>query len=338
MVGPPLSAGHADGANSAQEAGRLIAVDLGGTKCRGALADLGGRIVADDVRATRESGSPFAVLLECVNRLQALAAASSSEVLALVIGVPALIDPQTGLAWAGPNVDWEGFDLVGLLNGQITVPFEVDNDVNLAAIGHAWFGEGVDVPSFVTLSIGTGIGGAVVVDGKLVRGRHNAAGEIGYLKLPTSLSPTLPARFEDLASGKAIWARAPVLFAAAGDEGDPAPDVPEIFAAARNGEEPARTVVNEVVRHVAMAAVNIAAVLDPHKLILDGSVGRALAPYVEDITKFGQPQVFGFPEVVTSDLSPNATIVGAIARGLQIARGRAEETTGGPAHCQEVCG
>ena len=100
---------------------------------------------------------------------------------AVVVGIPAVIDPGTGLATAGPNVHWQGFDLMGILAAEVAEPFEVDNDVNLGALGQAWRGAGRGVHSFVTISLGTGIGGGIVIDGHLIRGRHNAAGEVGYL-------------------------------------------------------------------------------------------------------------------------------------------------------------
>lgn len=305
---------------AAENDGRVIAVDLGGTKCHGVLADLDGIVVAQDVRATHGGGGPAAALLECIGHLQEKADTRSAPVHAVTVGVPALIDPRTGLASAGPNVDWDGFDVIGLLAERLTLPFAVDNDVNLAAVGQAWQGEGAHVPSFVTLSIGTGIGGAVVVDGKLVRGRFNASGELGYLELPAGRLSAGAARFEDLASGKAIEARMRALAGVSGDAAGAGPDAAAVFAAAASGDEPARTVVAEVVRHVARAVSSVVALLDPHLIILDGGIGRSLAPYLGQIREFAEPQVVGYPDVVCCALEPNATIVGAIAQALLLAR------------------
>jgi glucokinase len=299
---------------------RVIAVDLGGTKCHGVLADLDGAIVAEDVRATHGDGGPAAALLECIDHLEEAAGASSAPVRAVTVGIPALIDPRTGLASAGPNVDWDGFDVIGLLAERLTVPFEVDNDVNLAAVGQAWHGEGAHVPSFVTLSIGTGIGGAVVVDGKLVRGRYNASGELGYLELPAGRLSAEAARFEDLASGKAIEDRMRALAGVSSEAAGAGPGAAAVFAAAASGDEPARTVVAEVIRHVAQAVSSVVALLDPHLIILDGGIGRSLAPYLSQIREFAEPQVVGYPDVVCCVLEPNATIVGAIAQALLLAR------------------
>lgn len=305
---------------AAENDSRVIAVDLGGTKCHGVLADRDGRVAAQDVRATHGDGGPAAALLECIDHLQGEAAAGSTPVSAVAVGVPALIDPRTGLASAGPNVDWDGFDVFGLLAERLTLPFEVDNDVNLAAVGQARQGAGAHVPSFVTLSIGTGIGGAVVVDGKLVRGRNNASGELGDLELPVGRLPACAGRFEDLASGKAIEARMRVLAGVSGEAASAGLDAAAVFAGAADGDEVAGTVIAEVVRHVAQAVVSVVALLDPHLIILDGGIGRSLAPYLSQIREFAEPHVVGYPDVVCCALEPNATIVGAITQALLLAR------------------
>jgi glucokinase len=306
-------------------AGAVIAVDLGGTKCHGALADLSGEILHEDYRRTFERPEAADTLLASIASLRQAATEAGLPVRAVAVGIPALLDPDTGLAVAGPNLHWDGFDLPGLLKSELLEPFTIDNDVNLAALGQAWRGEGRGASSFVTLSLGTGIGGAVVLDGQLVRGRHNAAGEIGYLLTnPTQLrAVTSGPALESLAAGPGIAARAREL--AAQDPTrttlDPATATgADVFAAATAGDPVATTVLDETVEHVAMAIVGITAVLDPQRVILDGSVGRALEPYVPRIAELVARTVFAAPEVVVSRLGPNATVVGAIAGALTLER------------------
>src|SRR3984957_5859358 len=148
-------------------AGGVIAVDLGGTRCHGALADLAGTPVAEDFRPTGEGSSAAAALLDCMAALRASPQARALPVRAVVVGIPALIDPRTGLATAGPNAHWQDFALMGILARSLPEPFEVDNDANLSALGQAWRGAGRGVHSFVTMSLGTGIGGGIVIDGHL---------------------------------------------------------------------------------------------------------------------------------------------------------------------------
>jgi glucokinase len=299
--------------------GGVIAVDLGGTRCHGALADLAGMTVARDGRLIGDSATD--ALLACIKALESAAANLRMPVEALVVGIPALIDPATGLATAGPNVHWDGFDLVGALGKELHERFEVDNDVNLAALGQAWRGAGRSLQSFVTISLGTGIGGAVVVDGHLLRGRHSAAGEVGYLLVAAgqlASDPHAP-NFEAVASGPALRARAADLIAAGATTSlrDPF-GVEDVFAAALAGDALGEQVVAELVDHLATAIAGVTAVLDPERIILDGRVGRALEPWLPQLVARVDGMVFARPDIVVSSLGADATVVGATARALAL--------------------
>jgi glucokinase len=300
-------------------AGAVIAIDLGGTKCHGALADLAGEVVREDMRPTFAGGSPAQSLLASVGALRDAAATEGLPVRAVSVGIPAVINPDTGLVDAGPNVHWHGFDLVALLNDELSEPFVVENDVNLAALGEAWRGAGAGAGSFVTLSLGTGIGAAIVLDGNLVRGRHNAAGEIGYLVTGRSQLRGRPAAgLEGLISGAALTERARVLIKARpGRSGlDPSTVTPALLFETAAADPVARVVIGELIDQVAITVTAITAFVDPERVILDGSIGRALAPYLAKIDALVSSAAYRAPELVTSTLGPNATVIGAIASAL----------------------
>jgi glucokinase len=308
-----------------QRAGAVIAIDLGGTRCHGAVADLAGCIVAEDERPAFAGGSPAGSLLAAIAALREAAAREGLTVQAVCVGIPALVNPDTGLVDAGPNVQWHGFDLMGLLRSELTEPFTVDNDVNLAGLGEAWRGSGAGVSSFVTLSVGTGIGAAIVLDGRLIRGQHNAAGEVGYLVTrPSQLLRGVPvAGLEELISGSALTARARELAKARPgrtgvDLADITPAV--LFDAAAAGDEVARSVIDELVETVAIAVAAVTALIDPARVIVDGGIGRALAPYLSQIEELVGQVTYRAPEIVTSTLGPNATVTGAIASALAMHR------------------
>ena len=245
---------------------------------------------------------------------------------AVCVGIPALVNPDTGLVDAGPNVHWHGFDLMGLLRSELAEPFAVDNDVNLAGLGEAWQGGGAGIGSFVTLSLGTGIGAAIVLDGRVVRGQHNAAGEVGYLVTrPSQLLRGVPAAgLEDLISGSAL-----TRAGHGAGEGEPGADqrwtlegiTPALlFEAAAAGDQVAAAVIGELVETVAITVTAVTALLDPARVILDGSIGRALAPYLSQIEALVGQVTYRAPEIVTSTLGPNATVIGAIASALAMHR------------------
>ena len=305
--------------------GGVIAVDLGGTRCRGALADLAGSIVAEDFRPSGEGDAAVSALLECIAGLDARATELAMPVRAAVVGIPALIDPDTGLATAGPNVHWQDLDLLGMLGGALTWPFEVDNDANLGALGQAWRGDGRGAHSFVLLSLGTGVGGAVVVDGHVIRGRHNAAGEAAYFPVPRSDFPVprsdakATAGFEEVASGPALLARtAELIRRGAPTALGPEYNVADIFAVARAGDPVGSAVVSELIGHTTAAISGITALLDPERIILDGSIGRALEPWLDDLRSAVAAGVFRPPDIVVSRLGSSATVLGAIARAMAV--------------------
>jgi glucokinase len=349
-------------------AGGVIAVDLGGTRCHGTLADLAGGTLATDFREPsaeaggqpsggqpgggQSGGDAAGTLLACIEALKAAARDLGIPVRAVVVGIPALIDPVSQLAVAGPNVHWQGFDLLGILRERLSEPFEVDNDVNLAALGEAWRGQGRGIQSFVTVSLGTGIGGAVVIDGHLVRGSHNAAGEVGYFpfwRYPAPPAPGQPAPthstaarpghaegraagldrpgFEDVASGPALRARAAELLAQTyhpGGQAGPrvrlgdAFDVADVFAAAARGDALGGQVVAELTAHVAAAITGITALVDPERVILDGAIGRALEPWLPTLREAVAACVFRPPDIVVSSLGQDAAVTGAIAHALAL--------------------
>jgi glucokinase len=314
-----------------RQAGAVIGIDLGGTKCRGFLADLGGDVLQEETRPTTAGGAPYPTLVAVIDTLMAHAGDLHRPVEAIAVGIPAIVDPVDGLALAGPNVHWQGFPIVRELEARTSTPLVVDNDVNLAAVGHAWRGDARRHANFVTLAIGTGIGAAIVADRRLIRGRTNAAGEVGYLVMSRDQLREPPGRgpgaFEQIASGPGIVAltRERMQASPASKRGMPE-DVPltaeGVFAAAAAGNEIAAAVIDEVLDYVSVAIIALIAVVDPEVVILEGSVGRAFAPYVSRLVERVRPHVPTEPRIVISTLGSDATAIGAVAAALQLTRHR----------------
>jgi glucokinase len=318
------------------QAGAVLAVELEGTKCHGALADLAGATLLERVRPTRGTGGAFASLAGVIDELRGAASGRGLNVEAVAVGIPAILDPDTGVAVGGPAVDWEGFEIVNELRDSLDVPFLVENDANLAALAHAWRGDARGLRDFVTVVMGTGIGAAVVANGRLVKGRHNAAGELGYLLTsPEQMrahrlgQPSHPGErpggyggLEKLAAGPSIAARARELLADGRDSILRPDDVePErIFAAAATGDSVAKVVVDEMLDALGVALGAVAAIVDPELVIFDGSIGRAMGPFIDGLTERLADRLLYLPRLCASRLGPNATVLGATAAALQLAR------------------
>lgn len=307
----------------------VIGIDLGGTKCHGALAHVDGTILSEHVVTVDEAGSAFDALKAVWDHLAATAAERDLNVASLAIGIPAVVDPKTGLAWRGPNVGWEGFDLVGRVR-EFGVPFIADNDVNLAALAEGSVGKAQGFRDYALISIGTGLGGAIVTEGRLLRGRNNAGGEIS-----TMLGSVSQVRrehtagaggLETMLSGVAIASRAQQLIAddqsLVAELGE-TPSAKDVIDSAVAGGKGGGLILEEVIDSLALAIINVCAVTDPEAVIIDGSIGRALEPFFDDIAELVAMHMITPPQILKSELGPNSTVAGAIAGALQHLRQQA---------------
>jgi glucokinase len=308
------------------QGGTVMVADVGARKTRVALADLGGTILQEFVRPTLDAGSAYDTLRALVLEATAEAEARSLPVSSLVVGLPAIIDPDTGGAYGSPW-DFGGSGLVQRLAQDVRIPIAVENEANLSALAHAWRGLGRGFRNFAVLSIGSGVGGAVFANGQLVRGRHNAAGEVGFLELSSDAlhlpvpepKPTL----ESVLGAEGIGSRARRYLA----EFDPESallrhdiDPPTVLAAAEAGAAWGRKALEDTLDLIALAVIAISAVVDPELVILDGGVGRSLGSYAGSIEERVHRRVAFTPAVRVSELGPNSTVIGGVAAGLEFAR------------------
>jgi len=320
------------------QAGSVLAIDLGATTCHGMLTDLSGTILDEDERPTTGRDGAFAALWATISALREASSKRELGVGAVAVGIPAILDPDSGMAVGGPALDWEGFEILGRLRALLDTPFLVENDANLAALAHAWRGDARGLRDFVTVVMGAGIGAAVVANGRLVKGRHNAAGELGYLLTSRDQlhvvergqtdDPGEPlvgyGGLEKLAASRSIAERAAARIAA-GEASAMTRDTitaDAIFSAAKAGDALAGRVVDELLDDTALALAAIAVVVDPEVIILDGSIGRSLEPYLGALAERLAGRLPAVPRLHVSGLGLNATVLGAVAAALQLARER----------------
>ena len=308
------------------QGGTVMVADVGARRTRVALADLGGTILKEFVRPTLDAGSAYDTLRALVLEAMAEAEGRTLPVSSLVVGLPAIIDSDTGVVYGSPW-DFGGSGLVHRLAQDVRIPIAVENEANLSALAHAWRGLGRGLRNFAVLSIGSGVGGAVFANGQLVRGRHNAGGEVGFLELsPDALhrpviepKPTL----ERLLGAEGIVSRARSYLAETEPESSLLRqdiDPPMVLAAAEIGARWGQRALEETLDLIAFAIIAVSAVVDPELVILDGGVGRSLGPYAGDIEERVHRRVAFTPDVRASELGSNSTVIGGVAAGLEFAR------------------
>jgi predicted NBD/HSP70 family sugar kinase len=168
------------------EAGWVVGVDVGRSWLRVALANLAGEVVRrrQERSQSRDAKELVAQIGSVASAVAAEAGLSYKDVTYTVVGSPGVVDQHSGAMRLAANLSgWNGPGVLDSLRDRLGTSLAVENDINLAALGEQAHGVGKGVPNFVFISVGTGIGMGIVIEGQLHRGARGAAGEIGFLPL-----------------------------------------------------------------------------------------------------------------------------------------------------------
>ncbi len=236
------------------------------------------------------------------------------------IGTPGVWDEsEHRVRYAANLPGWGRRGLFDRIGAGLDTPISVHNDANLAALGEYARGAGAGSRLFVYLLIGTGIGMGVVTGGKLSKGAHGAAGEIGFLPLPGGLGAgAAPVRgrgmLESAAAAESVVRTAKEL----GLRG--ATSAKQVFDAARAGDPAALTVVQHVAEQLAYAVAVVSAVLDPDLVVLGGGVGRSADLLLDRVEQALHALTPMRPRLAASLLGEEAVLTGALATALRTAR------------------
>jgi glucokinase len=301
----------------------VIGIDLGGTKIFGALANIGGEILDEVVlngHGTQDEAS-FDMLAETIQQLVDSPKRGGHRLAGIAVGAPGVTDAHSGVVRWAPALNWRDYPLKEKLHERFRLPCFVDNDVNLAALGEHWFGAGQGHQDMILLSIGTGLGAGLILDGALYRGASQSAGEVGYLlSCPDDLNQVYDqfGAMESRISGPGIASLAQDVAAARLPEKDlRAMTSHDVFEAARDGQGWALEVVANTVENLSMALINISTILDPEVIILGGGVARSADLLIPAVEKRIERVIPTVPEIRPSKLGRRAAVMGAIVMVLQ---------------------
>jgi predicted NBD/HSP70 family sugar kinase len=300
------------------ECGFVLALDVGSQYLRGAISDISGHVRARASVKTHTASGPgrVAELVTLARKLLADTGLRLEDITQTVIGSPGVHDPQRDhLALAGGLPGWEKPSVLTDLRAAFGPTLMIENDVDAAALAERAHGHGREFDSFAFISIGTGIGMGLVLDGRLRRGRHGAAGEIGYLPLgPGDGTDARDARRRgDLEAA----ASAAGIVRAARRAGVKTPiSARQVFAAAERGEPWADAVVANEATLIARAVCAVITVVDPELVVLGGGVGQA-AGFVDAVAAELRRLAPVLPELRVSALGADAVVDGCIAAGIE---------------------
>jgi glucokinase len=299
-------------------------IDLGGTQLRAAVVDCDGAMLSRAAIATDVAGGPRQVV-EQIKQLcaQVCSAEQRPHIAGVGVSAPGPLDSDTGTVLGIPTLPgWQDMPLGAILAEQFGLPVIVENDGIAAANGEWKFGSARGLSHFVYVTVSTGIGGGVVVDGHLLHGRRGMAGHVGHMVVVSGgpvCSCGAHGCFEALASGSALG-RAGREAAAAHPASLLAAHAPgsitarDIVEAARAGDRLALTLLDREAAWLGIGFCNLLHLYSPQAIIMGGGVSQAfdlLLPGIASVVRSSAMPAFRDAQIVAATLGDNAGLAGA---------------------------
>ncbi len=307
-----------------------VGIDLGGTKVEAALINREGKIIGSLKGATHAELGPDKIienLKGMVGELLASANLRWDRIEGVGIGVPGTAEPGTGKVLFAPNLNWKDVPLSEILAGAWKKPVHVNNDANMAALGESWMGAGKGISHLVLFTLGTGVGGGILLNGKLYQGAWGAAGEFGHIPIKTEGVPCTcgshdclelyaSAKFlhreveirRDLGEKSLIFRDETLLKKNVGNA---------IYRAAQEKDAVALRIFEEFGRNLGIGIAAVADVLNPQRVLIGGGIGKAWAFFQEamkiEVERRTFPTIRKGMEILPAELEDHAGVVGAAA-------------------------
>jgi glucokinase len=305
----------------------ILGIDLGGSKIASALFSVSGTLLTkESVSLGRREGPEVgALIIDQIKKYQL-----SSPIKSIGISVPGISRQKTGTVWA-PNIrGWEDYPLLNEIKQIVgSIPVTIDSDRACSILGEQWQGNAKNCRDAIFISVGTGIGAGILVDGNVLRGSNDIAGSIGWMALtkPFQSKYIDCGCFEFYASGPGIPIFAQEVLAS-----DPAGSILRIYPKEKitarhvfdafEEEDPlADIVVRECISYWGMAAANLVSIFNPEKIIFGGGVFGPAARLIKDIkaeaARWAQPISMMQVSFEHSHLGSDAAVYGAGFLGLK---------------------
>lgn len=311
-----------------------VGIDLGGTNIKGGLVRRDGSVVLRESIKTEVQNGPDHVVSRIAmltRKLIADGGVSVGDVAAVCVGSPGPLDSSQGIVHEAPNLGWVNLPLAAKLRRELNMEVFVENDANVAGFGEAWAGAARDAKCALILTLGTGVGGGIVINGQLWRGVADTAGELGHLTIDYNgrlctcgnkgcieayASATgVAARFKEaVLAGRESSLKKDII---AGKE----VDAEAIHVAAVAGDELSREIFEETGKYLGIAVASFVNIFNPDYIVLHGGMVNAgemlFAPLRKEMHwrcfKSSQRNLHIFP----SELGGNAGIIGAAGLAFQ---------------------
>lgn len=311
----------------------VVGVDLGGTKILTALADSNGKIV-ERVRVDTGAQDSVEVVVQRINDtvLQVIekAGIEKDEVARVGVGTPGPLDIEKMIVLTAPNLNWINVPLVEMMEKELGLTVSLENDANAAALAEHAFGAGKGSQHMVYMTISTGVGGGVIINGQILHGAGVSGGEIGH----HTIDPDGPlcgcgnyGCLEAMASGTALGRYARDVVTSGRKtmmselvENTDQVDGSIVTKAAEAGDDLALVLVDLVARNIGIGVANLINIFNPEKIVLGGGVMKAGHLFIDRIKneakKRSLKDSYELCEIVFSELGSDVGVLGAIAVAL----------------------
>ena len=306
----------------------VIGVDLGGTNVNSAVVDGGGNLTHrswQSILGSRNAVEVIDRLVACIE--MTMDSCGWNRVAGVGVGTPGLIPKDSGTIVYAPNVPgWVDLPLQSTLRERMGLPVTIENDANAAAIGEHWVGGAAGYANIVCITLGTGVGGAIIMDNEVWRGSNGAGGEIGHMTVVENgrmCGCGAPGCLEAYASATAIAGQVRELLQSGRKsvltdlcEGDPDRiDAAMIAEAASRGDEAAREVMHRSATLLGMAVSSLTNLLNPELFVIGGGVIKAgdliFDPVRTEVARRAYKWSAGILRIVPAKLGDDAGIIGA---------------------------
>ncbi|HJV31658.1 MAG TPA: ROK family glucokinase [Bacillales bacterium] len=309
----------------------IVGVDIGGTTTKLAFINMDGEILYKWQIYTDNSNEGKNITINIAKSIAinlAKLKLNKQNLLGIGIGAPGPVNYQTGVILNAVNLGWsDSFPLKDLLERETDLPVYIDNDANCAALGEMWKGAGNGAKDIVFVTIGTGIGGGIIINGEIVQGINGAGGEIGHITaMPINGSQCNCGKtgcIETIASATGIVRLAKEELLTIGTPGElhniltkeGKITAKDVMVCAQKGDMIAKKVLNYVTFYLGFVLAGIANTLNPEKIVIGGGVSKAgkilINPLKEQFAQFTFKPVRESTEIIVATLGNDAGVIGA---------------------------
>ena len=292
-----------------------IGIDIGGTDTKIGLVDVHQKLI-DAVYIPTEAEKPVKEVIQKVGE-RALGLLEKNGIpmdqcVGAGIGVPGTVDRKAGVVRYSNNIRWEEVHLADEIGKYLPVPVEIANNADCAALGEAVAGAGKECSDVVMLTLGTGVGGGIILDGEIYEGRGIGGSELGHMVIVENGEPCTCGRRGCLEAYVSITALKREAYRVAGKEMDQG----EIFALAEQGDPGMKKVVDTYIRRLGLGIVNIVNIFRPQLVILGGNIPKQGERFLSPLRRIVEEECFGgdkgdVAEIEEAILGSEAGMIGA---------------------------